>query len=459
MSLTPGTVLAGRYRIEEKLDEGGMGAVHLARRVSDGSLVVIKTLLPSWAEKPAAKARFGREAEAAMSVTHPGVVRVLEYEADAQAPFIVMEHIDGRTLTEVIKEPPLMPLARATALTHQILSAVSAAHALGIVHRDLKPSNIMVVDEGRASESVRVLDFGLSRIFDDERRAKLTETGQVLGTPGFLAPEQATGGELGPGTDLWAVGVMLYVMLAERLPWEAPSAGERIAAMLRDEPTRIETRRPDVPVRVAAVIHRAIAIEAAARFASAEEMSRALAAAVNGLEIPITAAGDVVEVPDTRPASELAAASRPRGRLALAGAFASGVLVASVVGVLLTSLSRSDEPIAPSAETTAPTTTGIAVSAMRFRRFGDAHELDAIEREEANRWVDEGLRHFDASITSVPDDAVLDVQVNFDGHGVATALGVRGPGSVSEKECVRQRVTLSHRGPADGRIQFRLKLR
>jgi serine/threonine-protein kinase len=450
MSLAVGDVVGGRYRIEEKLDEGGMGAVYLARGLSEDALVIIKTLLPSWAEKPNARARFAREAEAAMSIAHPGVVRVIECDADGELPYIVMEYIRGPTLTEVVTKPPLMSVERAVALTLQLLDALSAAHALGIVHRDLKPSNVIVVDAGTPDETPKLLDFGLSRIFDDERRTKLTATGQVLGTPGFLAPEQATAGELGPWTDLWAVGVMLYVMLANRLPWQAPTAAERITAMLSDEPTRIESHRRDVPAFVAEAIHRAIARDPSVRFRSCEEL--------------IVALGGKVAIPPTAetPASHGVSRRTERSRVPLvplALAFFAGVLVTASVGVgAYLVMDDSDTPANPS-RVVGPRPTGTAVRVVRLRRFGDAFELDGIDRDDANAWVDRVIPSLEPCLTTLAVDSSLRVHITFSEEGVPLAVRVHGPIPIAHSNCIAERLRADDGGPPSGRIRFRLKPR
>lgn len=248
--LQPGAVVAGRYRILQELGAGGMGAVYLATRLTDGSSVVIKTMLASWASKPYAKKRFAVEAEAAARLTHPGIVRIVEFDATGDPPLLVMEHLVGRTLAQVLKEEPHgMEVGRAVGLCRQILDALSVAHGAGIVHRDLKPGNIMIVPGRNGEELVKILDFGIARIVDDERRTRLTQTGQVLGTPGYLSPEQALGYDIDGRTDLWAVGIMLYGMLAGRLPFGGNDATERIMALLSHPPPPLTQHRPDVHPR------------------------------------------------------------------------------------------------------------------------------------------------------------------------------------------------------------------
>jgi len=275
-----GTTVAGRYRLESKLGAGGMGIVYLATRLVDGEPVVIKTLLESWALNPVAKRRFALEARAASSLVHPGIVRILDFIDDGQVPMLVMEHLVGRTLSEVIREPPMMSAERAVDLSRQILDALAAAHAHGIVHRDLKPANIMVVAGEDGRERIKILDFGLARIFDDERRTRLTSTGQILGTPGFLAPEQAKGDPIDPRTDLFSLGVLMYVMLAERLPFEGGDAVARMMAMLTEAPTPITNHRPDIPDGLVSVVWRCLEKRPEDRYDSAASVSHALALAL-----------------------------------------------------------------------------------------------------------------------------------------------------------------------------------
>ncbi|RLB54098.1 MAG: hypothetical protein DRJ42_10150, partial [Deltaproteobacteria bacterium] len=275
--IVAGSLIAGRYRVEKKLGAGGMGAVYLATRIEDGARVVIKTMLASWAKNPVAKKRFAREAEAASLLVHPGLVRILEFDADAETPILVMEHLDGRTLTEVIREPPMMDLGRAVELLRQLLEALGAAHGRGVTHRDLKPANIMVIQGPDGAEQIKVLDFGLAHILDEERRTRLTKTGQILGTPGYLAPEQAKGDPVDARTDLFAVGVIFYVMLAEKLPFPGKDTATRLIAMLTEEPAPLSHHRPDVPDSMVVLIQRCLEKEPGNRYASAAMVARALA--------------------------------------------------------------------------------------------------------------------------------------------------------------------------------------
>ncbi len=369
--LAPGVTIAGRYRIERALGAGGMGSVHLATRLSDGERVVLKTLLASWAANPSSRKRFAVEAEAASRLSHPGIVRILEWDADAETPFLVMEHVSGRTLTEHIREPDLMAVGRAVDLLRQLLDALDTAHAQGIVHRDLKPANLMIT-ESTGGERLKVLDFGLARILDDERQTRLTRTGQVLGTPGFLAPEQAKGDPVDARTDLWAVGVIAYVMLTKHLPFQGEDTSERILAMLTQAPVRLSHHRPDVNDAVAAVIHRSLEKEPDHRFPSAAALADALTRALAGetvttatvpgraLAPPPTMPGTVAHthalpsavVPPTMQASAAAppSAARPRRRGGVMPWLVATLLLVGLVGLGLGAFALlrppAEEPVA-----------------------------------------------------------------------------------------------------------------
>ena len=206
----------GPYRLEERLGQGGMGEVYRAYDRSSGRRVALKHLRPEQAAKAGARARFRREAASAQRLDHPCIVKVYEIFAAEGSDWIVMELVEGETLSDLLAAGPL-PLERALPLAIEIASALAAAHAEGILHRDLKPANIRVTAEGRP----RILDFGLAKqvLYRDGTSPEITATGQLLGTPHAMSPEQALGHPVDLRSDLFSLGTLLYEMVTGVSPF------------------------------------------------------------------------------------------------------------------------------------------------------------------------------------------------------------------------------------------------
>src|SRR5262245_47478380 len=213
----PNPTKLGRYQIEAKLGQGGMGSVFRAKDPVLDRTVAIKTLggtfgLPS-EHRAEFLERFQREARAAGRLSHPNIVGVHDLGVDesSDTPFIVMEYVPGVSLATVLKENPALPVSQALEIVEQVGAALDEAHRHGIVHRDIKPANVFLDDRGR----VKVGDFGIARLEDSE----LTQTGVGLGTPGYIAPEVLRGGRADARSDLFALGVLAYALLAGRKPF------------------------------------------------------------------------------------------------------------------------------------------------------------------------------------------------------------------------------------------------
>ncbi len=236
------------YRLLRPLGRGGMGVVHLAEDVELGRQVAIKLLLERREARPADAARFRREARAAASLDHPNIGTVYEAGEHEGSRFLVMAYYDGTTLAQLLARAPerRLPLADAAAITGQLASALAAAHAAGIVHRDLKPENVMVLPDGR----VKLLDFGLARWVDTPA---ITEEGIAIGTAAYMAPEQLRGERTGPAADLWALGVVVYEMLAGRRPFGGEQRG-MVHSILYEEPVALREARPDVPAALERIV-------------------------------------------------------------------------------------------------------------------------------------------------------------------------------------------------------------
>ena len=270
-----GTFVDGKYRIEEPIALGGMAAVYRATQVHLGRTVAMKVLLPRHQSE---SKRFYQEAKLAMSIFHPNVVRTFDRGILPDGmPYMVMELLEGVTLGEHLDEHGPLSVAQTLALGEQILSALSATHALGIVHRDLKPDNVFLeggLRDGAAPEA-KLLDFGISRAL--RASARMTLSGITLGTPEYLSPEQARGErDVDHRTDLWSVGVVLYECLTGRLPFASGDLQTLLFSILGDRPDPPSRHCPAVPPSLDALILAALAKKPSERFATAEAMLEAL---------------------------------------------------------------------------------------------------------------------------------------------------------------------------------------
>ena len=273
-----------QYLVTEKLGQGGMGVVWKARDTSLDRDVALKMLPAGDTDAAARKERFFREAKAASALNHPNIITIYEINSDQGIDFIAMEYVQGQTLATLLRAGP-MTMAQVMRYALQITEAVGRAHSAGIVHRDLKPGNIMVTDDGL----VKVLDFGLAKVGrppsdamsdgispDSETRMPLTLAGTTVGTVGYMSPEQAIGDIVDARSDVFSLGVILYEMLAGRVPFEAESRMEVLRKLHFSEPPSLMSLRPDTPAPVAAIVSRALAKKPADRYANLTEVAAAL---------------------------------------------------------------------------------------------------------------------------------------------------------------------------------------
>ncbi|MBX3193002.1 MAG: protein kinase [Labilithrix sp.] len=281
----PGEVISGRYRIQKVLGEGGMGAVYLAEHTLMKKLVAMKLLHPEMSDNAEVIARFEREAMAAARIQHPNVVAATDCgKTDDGAFFLVLEYIEGTSLRDVLEAGP-MPAHRTLRIARQIALALERAHEAGIVHRDLKPENVMLVQREGDPDFVKVLDFGIAKLSAEAAPAAaaqpLTRLGTVLGTPEYMAPEQALGAAVTPPSDLYAVGVMLYEMLTGKHPFSPPDRVAMLSFHIVAPVPTMRDRAPDVdvPPAIEAVVRRLLEKDAKARHPNARELIEALEAA------------------------------------------------------------------------------------------------------------------------------------------------------------------------------------
>lgn len=273
-----GVVLADRYRILRLIGQGGMGVVYEAEHIALGKRVAIKLLLAGLAHDPEAVARFQREALTASQIGNPHIVDVLDVgTAPDGRSYFVLEYLQGADLHNILQAQGPMDGMRAIHIMRQVLHGVAAAHQRGIVHRDLKPENVFIIERGEEPDFVKLLDFGISKIIDAaESNVRLTVTGSVLGTPLYMAPEQARGEPLDHRADIYALGVMFYEMLTGHPPFSGPNYATLVAKQLYEAAPSLAAARPDLPAWLVAVVHRALEKHPQQRFATATEFLQAL---------------------------------------------------------------------------------------------------------------------------------------------------------------------------------------
>lgn len=277
-----GQTLAGKYRVEKLIKTGGMGAVYRGKHVLMDKTVAIKVLRPSLAVDNVVVARFSREAKAASRISHPHAVNVTDFgEAENGVVFLIMEYLDGRTLKEIIQAEGAFSLDRTVEIVRQVTGALEAAHGQGVVHRDLKSDNIMLVRHN-GEEWAKVLDFGIAKIQQTEgsRDVEITQANLVVGTPQYMSPEQCSQtGPLDPRSDLYSLGIIIYEMLAGRVPFTGESPTVIMMKQVQDPPPSVLSARADLPASVDEVIKRALAKQPLDRFQSAGDLYAALAKA------------------------------------------------------------------------------------------------------------------------------------------------------------------------------------
>ncbi len=276
-----GTLIAGRYKVVEKLGTGGMAAVYLAEDAELGRRVAIKLLDDRHAQDEQFVERFRREAESAAGLSHPNVVSVFDRGETDGTYFIVMEYLEGQTLKELLVTRGPTPVRVAIDYTRQILQALDFAHRHGIVHRDIKPHNVIVAPDGR----VKVTDFGIAR----SGSSQMTEAGSIIGTAQYLSPEQAQGAPVHPSSDLYSVGIVLYEMLTGTVPFTGETALEIAMKHLSAVPDPPSLRRPpgrgEIPHELDLVVLRALAKDSSDRYQTAREMDADLARIDHGLPV------------------------------------------------------------------------------------------------------------------------------------------------------------------------------
>lgn len=290
-----GRSLDGKYRLDKRLNSGGMGTVYKATHLMLGKTMAVKLIKANLPASPEVVRRFQREAKAASALNHPNIAPAYDLgQTQDGTLYIAMEYIDGASLKDVIQAGPIAP-ERTIHLLRQVASALSLAHRHEIIHRDLKPQNIMVTKDADGHEVAKLLDFGIAKTLDDSA-TQLTATGFSLGTPQYMSPEQAYGRPVDGRSDIYSLGIILYEMLAGEVPFSDPSTPAVLVKQMTEMPIPPSLKRPDrsIPPELAAIALKCLEKDPANRFQTADEFGAALdAAAVSSGTILLPLPGHV----------------------------------------------------------------------------------------------------------------------------------------------------------------------
>ena len=315
--------IEGRYEIQDLLGRGGMGAVYLARDISLDRLVAIKVLPTDLAQDENFVGRFRSEAQTAARLDHPGIIPIYSVESDDDLHYFIMKYVQGRSLEDII-EAGRLPFDAVQRILWESACALGHAHQRGVVHRDVKPANIMVDEQGRAM----LTDFGISRALQSATR--FTATGQVIGTPHYMSPEQSKGDNVDGRSDQYSLAIVGYLLLAGRLPFEDDSVHTVIYKHIFEDPEYLQDLNPEVPDFLATAIHRGLAKEPDDRFQTMEEFASAVWPEHQVTAPSVLPSGAVLRPSSVAEATEVtpmpAASAGKRGKRVAAGLFAVVVL-------------------------------------------------------------------------------------------------------------------------------------
>ncbi len=351
-----GTTLAGRYLVEEKVGEGGMATVFRGRHLAIRKQVAIKVLDPAL-HIPDAVERFLQEAQATSLIRHEHVVEVTDFGAtEDNVVFSVMELLSGETLQTTLESEGKLEPRRAAGIMRQICLGLHAAHQQGVIHRDLKPENCFRAPRTSSPDFIKVLDFGIAKVDAAAATAltaapRKTQVGMVVGTPAYMAPEQARAEACDARSDVYSAGILLYQMLAGAVPFDKPTTAELLAQQMYDEPPPLLERDPTLPPSLCAVVERAMQKQPEARFASMEEMVLAIDRALEAGEAFATGANVIYE-PTLRGTADEPAKAGPSRLPWLLGLGVGTFIVAGAVALGLSagSTSKADANDTPASE-------------------------------------------------------------------------------------------------------------
>ena len=386
-----GQIVEGRYRIERLIGKGGMGVVYEAHHLLIRRKVALKVLTANAVFLPERAERFRREALAAAAVGSSHVVDVLDMgQLESGSPYIVLEHLDGVDLGYAVAVTERFGVSRAVHVLRQLCDALSAVHASGIVHRDLKPENVFLIVHDGQPDFAKVLDFGICKLLESDG-TNLTETGETLGTPLFMAPEQVEGRrDVDHRADIYALGALLFYMLAGRAPFDAPSLPMLFVHICNEPPPQLRALLKDVPSELDHVVQRALSKNPADRFRSCEEMKAALAPFVHveamhdtlpSLAPHALSASEASEASEGASTEALVSAHVPRRASAKLALLAAGLTVGAGAA-LLPLLRPAESPrfasdVAPMEQTQSATPSAAPV--MLAARRNDAFDASLLD--------------------------------------------------------------------------------
>ncbi len=410
-------VIAGRYEVGELLGRGGMSDVHKGVDTRLGRTVAIKLLKPQLATDPAFRTRFRQEAQAAARMAHPTIVRVFDAGEDTvhdedgnevQAPFIIMEYVDGVPLDELIERGPIVP-EHAIRLTEGILTALEYSHRAGVVHRDIKPANILITRQGQ----VKVTDFGIARAIS-ETSASLSQTTAILGTASYFSPEQARGEQVDARTDLYSTGVVLFEMLTGRPPFRGETPVQVAYQHISEIPVKPSSLNPKVSPALDAVERKALQKDRFERYQTAAEFRADLEVAASG-RVPrapkSNAPADLLFAPPPAPVSKVEASfrqladdsrqprtqSRPPALWIIAGVL---TVMAVIAALLIAIMNQNPSQVISDTSTTVPSIAGEPLAQAK-QALTDA-DLKMVVEYEASDTQDKGT-----VIRSDPDEGFV----------------------------------------------------
>jgi serine/threonine-protein kinase len=345
-------VVAGKYVVKGVIGRGGVGVVVAADHKTLRCPVALKFLRPEIAHDPHVVQRFLREAHAAARLRSEHVARVMDADStESGFAYLVMELLEGRDFAELLRDQGPLPIPTAVDYVMQACHAVAEAHSLGIVHRDIKSANLFLTRRADGTPLVKVLDFGLSKAERSPSQATLTRDDHVMGSPHFMSPEQMRSSrEADARSDIWSLGVVLYTLLAGRVPFEGTFLTEVCAAVLSGSAPALATLRPEVPADLAAVVGRCLRLEPEDRFQTVAELVAALAPFATSAAPVVAASTPTVGPSSTQTYTLASSAPAPRVRKVSSRIVATIALVAVAVGgiaglliVRRTSATRSTE--------------------------------------------------------------------------------------------------------------------
>ncbi|HEX7133575.1 MAG TPA: Stk1 family PASTA domain-containing Ser/Thr kinase, partial [Iamia sp.] len=279
----------GRYEVQRRVARGGMADVFLAKDLLLARPVAVKVLFPEFASDPAFVARFRREAQAAANLNHPNIVGVYDWGQEGGTYYIVMEFIDGRSLSEILRTQGTPPAKTAAGIAADVAAALGFAHRNGVVHRDIKPGNIMITNGGH----VKVADFGIARAMHASAEDNLTQTGSVMGTATYFSPEQAQGHNVDQRSDLYSLGIVMYEMAHGKPPFVADSPIAVAYKHVQEPPAPLREAHPEVPAGYEAITMRLLAKAPDDRYPDAEALRSDLRRFTEGQKVhaPAVVAG------------------------------------------------------------------------------------------------------------------------------------------------------------------------